>query len=349
MTAALVCLVAAAACGPGAPPRLADLDDVSAQVGAELAIALRASRPTTDSLEWSWSLPAIADLRTRPEHPSIETFSDGTAVFRWTPLARDVGQWHLDFSASDGRAASHESIRVTVMSGLPAASEPAFREPAGSGTTLDLAVEACFRFDLVVDDPAVAQVTIGLADPGLPGATLTRTGPSTAHFEWCPTPAQAIMSRFAVTFTADDGTNPQVAKTYVLVVLPPPEMGCAGQAPAVEISPPAMTMTGEQGALVFKAHVTDPIGIHANPLLYYATTAPADPPDLAQLTTVEMTRWSGDAHDGQYIAIVLSAAAASGSIYYLVVASDADGPCVHRTETQVFTQPLAGSPKSGPT
>jgi hypothetical protein len=69
----------------------------------------------------------------------IDPGGPGTATFKWTPNASDVGIHALDLIASDGQASTRQTVSVDVKSAVSSAGSPIFRQPLGSGTTLDLA------------------------------------------------------------------------------------------------------------------------------------------------------------------------------------------------------------------
>jgi hypothetical protein len=328
-----------AGCGPDLAPQLSPLNDVSGYVGSEITIMLRAN--AASHLDFDYAAPDIMDLKSRPEHPTVTSYGDGTAIFRWTPLGRDVGNWAFDFSASDGRAAGHEAVRITVD---PAggARGPVFRSPTGTGSTLDLNVHTCFNIDVLVDDPEVTRVTLALGEGAPDGANLTQTSDFEGHLDWCPTAAQiAGQDRWPIVFTADDGTNPVSQKRYVLVLLTPPKPDCPGMAPNIMVTPPGDQTTLANIAVV--ATVTDDVGIKGNPLLYFSTTAPGSPPDLSRMTMVDMTRTSGSAQNGTYGGTIPNPEAASGgsaTVYFVIVAQDNDDPagaCDHTSQVGAFS------------
>jgi hypothetical protein len=332
-------LAALAGCGPDTAPQLAPISDVSGYVGSEITIMLRAQ--ATGHIDFDFAAPDIMDLKSRAERPTITSYADGTAIFRWTPLGRDVGAWTFDFSASDGRAAGHEAVRITVD---PAggARGPVFRSPTGTGSTLDLNVHTCFNIDVIADDPEVTRVTLGLAEGAPDGATLTQNGDFAGKLAWCPTQDQANgQDRWPIVLTADDGQNPVAQKRYVLVLLLPPKPNCPGMAPVIMHTPP-----GDQTTLAnldILATVTDDMGIKGNPLLYYSTQSPGTPPDLSRMTMLDMPRTSGTAINGNYRGTIPNPVAASGgsaTLYYVIVAQDNDDPagaCDHTTEAGPFS------------
>jgi hypothetical protein len=56
--------------------------------------------------------------------------------------------------------------------------------------------------------------------------------------------------------------------------------------------------------LTLDATITDDIGLKQPPLLYYSTTAPASPPDLATMTQTTMMLISGTMQSGVWAADV---------------------------------------------
>jgi hypothetical protein len=95
----LTCLATTVACGGGAPPELSSLTDQVAQVGTELKIDLLGTDPDGDQLQYKFRAP---DLEEIADHAAITVSPSGSGVFRWTPLASDVGEHAFDFVVSDG-------------------------------------------------------------------------------------------------------------------------------------------------------------------------------------------------------------------------------------------------------
>ena len=80
-----------------------------AGLGRELRIPLEAAGPVDSSLRIRMKrFPRGSRLVSRPEVP-------GTAVFRWRPSVKQLGEWRLVFTASDGVAAARPlKLRVHV-------------------------------------------------------------------------------------------------------------------------------------------------------------------------------------------------------------------------------------------
>jgi hypothetical protein len=105
-----------------------------------------------------------------------------------------------------------------------------FRQPLGSGTTLDLNTRQCLDLDIVVDDQDSPEVIISQDDPVIEGATLDATSGLAANWNWCPTRAQIDADdRYTLTLGADDGDNPKVVKNYLVVLRPPDPDQLPGQ------------------------------------------------------------------------------------------------------------------------
>jgi hypothetical protein len=209
---ALVLLPAAlAACDRGSPPDIAGLTDQVAYVGQQLAIALDGTDPDGDRLVYSFKpdVPLVGAA-------SITVTPDGSGMFRWTPLAGDVGMHVFDFSAYDGSHTTTVSIGIDVRE---TSAGPVFREPIGTGTVLDLAQMPCLTIDVVVEDPASATVDIAQQPPVIDGATLQPVDGLSATWKWCPTSAQAAaQQRYTLELSADDHANPKAIDDYIIVL-----------------------------------------------------------------------------------------------------------------------------------
>src|SRR5262249_60174402 len=137
-----------------------------------------------------------ADLPDLTNHADITVSPSGAGVFRWTPLAADVGQHAFDFSVSDGSNSSTVTINIDVKSAIGSATAPIFRQPLGTGTTLDMTKSQCVDINIVIDDQDSSQVTIRQEEPLIDGAMLQPQGGLTATWHWGPTRAQQSESRY---------------------------------------------------------------------------------------------------------------------------------------------------------
>jgi hypothetical protein len=147
----------------------------------------------------------------------ITSTPSGNGLFRWTPIASDVGPHVFDFTVSDGSHDTTVSITIDVRSS--GGGVPVFREPLGTGRVVDLSAMSCIAVNIVVDDDDTAQVTIAEEDPKIEGATLEQSDGKTAVWNWCPTSAQIGASdRYTLSLSADDGDGHKTIKNYVLVL-----------------------------------------------------------------------------------------------------------------------------------
>ena len=339
LTVVLTCLATAVACGPTAPPELSGLGDQVAQVGTELKITLAGT--THDGARLAYSYQA-ADLSDVDGNADITVSPDGTGEFRWTPLAADVGVHPFDFTAATGGATTTVTINIDVRSAIGAATAPVFRQPLGTGTTIDMAAQPCVDVDIVVDDQDTATVTIAQDEPLIDGGELTPEGGTMAKWHWCPSKDQQAESRYTLVLSADDHDNPKTIKNY-LIVLRGAGTGqsCPGAAPVIAHQAEDRTTNLD---IDLVAEVTDDKGIKDAPLLYYSLTDPGPTPSLSAMTQLTTVQDSGDARDGLWDAFVPSPVAgmAPGSVvtlYYVFVADDDDdtmGNCDHTTTSPVY-------------
>jgi hypothetical protein len=147
----------------------------------------------------------------------IRPYGDGaSAVFRWTPLAEDVGSRAIDFVVSDGEYEATETVRFTVQ---PAGegSVPIFREPLGTGTRFDLAQAPCLELPILVEDNDSTEVT--LAEEAGQGE-LVKTSAMSATWRYCPS-VDTAPDRVALVLSADDHEHPKTYKNYLIVVAKP--------------------------------------------------------------------------------------------------------------------------------
>jgi hypothetical protein len=320
------------ACGAqGGAPSMEPIDDQLAVVGQELVINLRATDPDGDDLVFDYSAPiegVTADVARRP---------DGTGVFRWTPVAEHLGTWFFDFTVHDDDGSDTVTVVIDVRATSGEGSAPIFREPLGSGTTLDLERAGCLDLPVVVEDQDSTEVSLGQQAPIIDGAAVVQESGLSGRWSWCPSKAQLGEDRYPLTLSADDGVNPAVLKNYLIVLRQAPKSDCPGEAPVVVHSPRDWD---EVLDIEIVADVTDDVGLKRAPLLYFTTVEPKIPIDFSVFDVQEMELSSGDLTSGQWRGTIPNpvAAAAVGSaapVWYILSASDDDdttGDCDHLTD-----------------
>jgi hypothetical protein len=203
------CLLVLTACGGGSPPEIHGLVDQTATVGQELVIQLDGTDADGDRITYGVhadiSLQGTGMLTTAPS---------GMGVFRWTPLAEQVGAHSFDFTASDGSNTTTVTIQINVVAAVGSA--PVFRQPLGTGSVL---TGPCADLSIVIEDMDSPMVTIAQEPPVIDGGDLTIIDGLDASWHWCPTPLQKSQSnRYTLELSADDGDNPKTVKDYVLVL-----------------------------------------------------------------------------------------------------------------------------------
>jgi len=339
------CLATTVACGPDAAPELRGLSDQVAQVGSELTIELDGTDADGDRLEYGFRAADLTDLERRAE---ITQSPSGAGVFRWTPMAADVGEHAIDFTVSDGTRSSTVTISVDVRSAIGAATAPVFRLPLGSGTTLDVTQQPCVDLDIVVEDQDSVRVQITQVDPVIEGASLTSRDGLTASWHWCPTREQQAESPYTLVLAANDGDNPRTVKDFLIVLQGGSGASCPGAAPAIAHSARDVTSILD---VALDVTVSDDRGIKDAPLLYVATTQPAEPLDLSKMTLLMTTAVSGDRKMGVYRASVANPVAQMPAgtqqrLYYAFAARDDDdetGSCDHTTVSPVYTMTVTST------
>lgn len=319
--------------GDGRAPSLEQVDDQIAVVGQELVVNLRATDPDGDTVDFRFDAPIdgihdVAEITRRP---------DGTGVFRWTPLGEDLGTWFFDFTASDGDGDDTVTVVIDVRATGGEGSAPIFREPLGSGTTLDLERAACLDVPIVIEDQDSTEVSIGQGAPVIEGAEVLQDTGLTATWSWCPSMAQAAEDRYPLVLTADDGTNPTVKKNYLVVLRQAPKSDCPGEAPEVIHSPRNWEDVLD---VEIVADVSDDVGLKRAPLLYYTLTEPKAPIDFSAFDVKEMENVEGDMVSGRWRATIPNPVASqpegsSVPLWYIISVADNDdveGDCDHITD-----------------
>lgn len=342
----LSCLATTVACGSGGAPELSGLTDQVAQVGSELKIDLNGTDPDGDQLYYSFNAPSLEDVST---HAMITVSPSGSGVFRWTPLAQDVGEHAFDFVVSDGGNDTTVTINIDVKSAIGSATSPIFRQPLGTGTTIDLTKKKCVDLQVVVEDQDTAQVTLALEQPAAEGMQLDQQDGLSALFSWCPTKEQEAENRYTVAISADDGDNPKTIKNYLIVLRGAAgPSNCPGAAPVISHTPQNENTVVD---LTIDAQVTDDKGLKEAPLFYYSLTNPGANPSVGSMTQLSTLKISGTAANGTYAADVPNPVAGmpagtQRTLYYVFVADDDDdetGNCDHSTQSQVYQMTVTSS------
>lgn len=333
---ALGTLVATAvACGGGSGPQFAGIEDQTVQVGTELVIQLVATDEDGDELHYSFDTD-VPDIQSRA---ALTKTPSGAGLFRWTPLAADVGTWYFDFTVTDGDSQETVTIQIEVKSAVGQNGAPVFREPLGTGTTLDLRVDDCLEINVQVEDQDSSSVMIAQEEPVITGATLQSTTGLSARWTWCPTEQQiADDDRYMLVLSADDLSNPKTVKHYLIVLRKESKPDCPGEPPVVTHTP--MDESSLVG-LTIAADISDDVGLKQEPLLYYSLTPPASPVDLGSMTQLSMVLIDGNMQDGLWAADVPNPVAtmpqgSTADVHYVIVAADnddVDGDCDHITQS----------------
>jgi hypothetical protein len=317
------------------------MTDQVAQVGTELKLDLNGTDKDGDRLSYDFK---AADLEGVKDRAMVTVSPSGAGVFRWTPIASDVGQHAFDFTVSDGNNETTVTINIDVKSALGSATSPIFRQPLGTGTTIELGKAQCADLNIVVEDQDTAMVDIKQEEPLIDGAKLTQEDGQTAKWHWCPTRAQEGDDRYTLVLSANDNDNPKTIKNYLIVLRSgTPNTSCPGGAPAI-----THTASNQTTRLDLKptATITDDKGLKDAPLFYYSFTNPGTTQvNLSQMTQLTTAKLSGTNTNGTWAPtlpnpVANAAAGTSKTIYYVFVADDDDdtmGTCDHSTTSPIYT------------
>lgn len=336
--------------GGGDAPEFESVDRQVVQVGVQLSLTLVATDADGDDLDFSFS-STIPDVQGRAD---LTRSPSGAAIWRWTPLAADVGVWYVDFVASDGDNQTTLTVEIEVKSAVGGVGAPVFRQPLGTGTTLDLEDADCLDVDILVEDQDSTSVVIAQEAPVIEGATIQSTGGLTGTWRWCPTPEQIASDddRYTLTLSADDLTNPKTLKNYLVVLRKPGRPECPGEPPViVHTAMDASTV----GNLTVDAEISDDQGLKQPPLFYYRTANPGGDPDVGQMTQLTMLLIDGSMQDGTWAVDVPNPVAgmpqgSQATLYYVIVADDDDdatGDCDHVTESTVYAMTVTNPGGAG--
>ena len=318
-------------------PTLLQISSQQGSVGVQLAFEVVGADADGDVLSWEVSSETLDEITTRSAPAVLSPTTDQSAWFRWTPLATDLGTHELLITARDGRGEATVPVTVTVSSGVAV---PVFREPLGSGTTLDLRQTDCVSLDVVVEDGDGSDVSLTLEEPVTENMKLDQDRAMAGSFRFCPSEKQIEgADRYPVTFVAEDRDANVATKKYSIVLRKELLTGCAGDPPLIGHTAPGPLATVLDVAV--EATISDDIGVSGSPVVYFTTQEPADPtnPNLSTFQQADMVRISGGPTSGSYTAylpnpVLSSAVGTQARLYYLIEASDNDdenGPCDHRT------------------
>ncbi len=347
------CLATGVACSGGNAPELDGLSDQVAQVGTELKLDLNGTDADGDRLSYKFK---AADLEGIDDRAMVTVSPSGAGVFRWTPIAADVGQHAFDFIVSDGGNDTTVTITIDVKSAIGLATAPIFRQPLGTGTTIDLGKAQCVDLQVVIEDQDTAQVNITEEEPKIEGATLTQEDGQSATWHWCPSRAQEGEQRYTLVLAADDGENPKTIKNYLIVLRGQGgNTNCPGSAPSI-----THTASNQTTRLDLKptATITDDAGLKDAPLFYYSFTNPGTTQvNVSTMTQLSTTKLTGSNTNGTYAPAIPNPVAnapdgTTRDIWYVFVADDNDdtmGSCDHTTTSQVYkmTVTAGGSSTAG--
>lgn len=124
-------LLLATGCGPQVGSlKLSALAPHSVTVAQEVVIPLLADGTGLEPLTWQWRSLTNPELTTRLHRPTLSAYSGGRALWRFTPLASDVGPQSVEFSAESGALSGSIALGFVIE---PGGDPPLFREPVGEG------------------------------------------------------------------------------------------------------------------------------------------------------------------------------------------------------------------------
>ena len=331
-------------CGARGGASLDPIGPQTAVVGVELGVMLRAGASHA-----AFAFDSDLDMSDRHLVPTITPYANGEAMFRWTPLASDLGDHAFTFRVTADGVQASEPVTIHVV---PGDSPITFRSPVGEGTTLDLGRAPCAVVPLLVDDTTGTVVTLESASVLPDGASISADGPLSGQLRFCPSKtlaqAQSIFP-FTIVATDDGGARTEKRYTIVLGILAPPVVAppppdptpnpdpnpnpnptptCDMTAPTIVTTPHGDITT--VGNPHIYAELSDPHGIY-NAIVFWSTDPPDDPmnPDLFAMNAVDMQLVTGTSQDGQWGATIPSPviddpAGTSATIYYVIGTTDDD-------------------------
>jgi hypothetical protein len=332
-----------AACGPHVGTDISSLEARTAIVGVELEVPIQTS--AQGAVDFSFTSD-VADLATRRLRASITPYAGGIGMFRWQPMAADLGKHSVHITAKADGGSADADVAIEVVAG---ADPIVFREPIGDGTTLDTKQAPCANVDILTDSSTSTEVTLTV-DPPVDNAIVMQEGSMSGTLKFCPSQDQINSSSvFAITLVATDDVGKKAQKTYAIILGKVTSTGtgsCPEPPPTITIVPHKDITTS--GNLHINASVSDSTGI-ASFMLYYSTTAPLDPanPDLSTMQQIPMAFLDGTSDlSGDYTAAIPNPVkfgnpGDTATIYYVLTATD------HDFEVKGCSAQTANSPATG--
>ncbi len=346
----------------GESPVFESIDDYKGVVGGSLAIPISATDPEGESISYRYVIQ-IDNLDTRA---AITYRNDGTALFQWNPIASDVGQWYIDFFASDGENETSVRVLVAIYSTIGGGT-PVFRKPIGDGISFDLNQNDCLTIPVNAEDSNSICIALNEVSPALANTTFNKEEDQVrqcpigqGEWIWCPSAIQSKqIESHLLRLTASDSMSPPTTKDYLIVLRgerspnddpsnddplleePSSDNTCQGTAPVITHLPVDQVTNNP---LTIKATISDDKGLSRNPLLYYSLTPPAATPVLSTMTQLSMSPLSGTRLSAEWKAIIPnpvanSPAGTTSTVYYIIVADDRDSTnaqCNHTSYSPQF-------------
>lgn len=282
--AGLALVACAMGCGDqtGAGPQVAAIDDQIVAVGREVRLVIAPTAATGDvRYRFESPSPSLTQAAAMVDAPA------GAGLFRWTPVAADLGVHEVTVYVRDDAGSTSVAFRIDVRSVVGDDRLPRFREPVGAGAVLDLTQQPCLSFAVIVDDQDTLQVALAQEAPLIEGAQLGQGSPQAATWSWCPSAGQAALpGRYSLLLSADDGENPKALKAYEIILRNSDNAECPGLAPVVvDDSADATTLAPVR----LQALVEDDQQLQYPPLLYYATSESPTPPPVGEFEVAFMS------------------------------------------------------------
>lgn len=214
---AWVCLSAGACQPEAAGLGLSAVAPPQVLVAHEAVVPLLADVPAGQAVTFGWETPDRKDLAERARRPTLSAYSGGRALWRFTPLATDVGALDVVFWAESLGQRGQVALSLFVEAG---AEPPKFREPVGEGTTLDLKRAACAEVAVVVESSSSPQVSLSLVEP-VRHAEVVQDEALSGTLRFCPSAEQIAQGTVYPLLLQAEAAKQSVRKSYVIVLRRP--------------------------------------------------------------------------------------------------------------------------------
>ncbi len=226
------------------PPVLAPIGSKTVAVNNTLSFGVMGSDPDAGDVV----TVRAANLPIGSTFPETSAANNVLSTFNWTPVSGQEGTYMVFFDAFDDAPVpliDAETITITVTGpNTPPVLDPIGDQNVANGGTLSFTITGS---DADAGDTLTFQ---GFFLPA--GASLMQTGPTSAQFNWTPTPGQYDSTFTGVTFRVTDDGSPNLFDEEAITIT----VGAGNAPPVIDPLTNQTVPAGQQ--VMFPVTATDP-------------------------------------------------------------------------------------------